>query len=244
MGDVPDSGAVIYSSKVQPTQWIQLGALVVATLSLLIAFYSIFSSRKREAVRDATAAEDRRRLLVGQVVTRLERITLVQSRPIFGRLWSNHQIEFALAVPQMALLATPEEEVLITWLSQQVQRMKAARSDAAAAAIAIDTTFVLASWFRGSRPLQWFDDEVLEPRVVEKSLTRRFRPFTELVLTLSVTAITAGITLAGVARAEQWVSSKLARSAKAWTDRGTGKRLHTWPLPQIFWRRTRRPGWK
>lgn len=201
-----------YGSEVTPALWIQLGSVLLALCSVAAAWYTIRDSAQREAARDTKASEERRRVLVGQVIGRLERITRTQVRPVFARLWVNYQLEFSLAVPQMALLVSADEEVLLRWFSARVARMKGAPSDAAAATIAIGTTGALADWSRGKKTLQWFAEDLLQPVQRQRwSRLRPVRPTLEAGATIVLTAAVAGATLGILTRVER-------ASGRLWTQ--------------------------
>lgn len=190
--------------------------MLLALCSVAAAWYTIRASAQREAARDTRASEERRRVLVGQVIGRLERITRTQVRPVFTRLWVNYQLEFSLAVPQMALLVNADEEVLLRWFSARVKRMKGAPSDASAATIAIETTGALADWSRGKKTLQWFAEDLLQPVQQQRwSHLRPVRPTLEAGATILLTALVAGGTLGILARAERIVGGlRSARSSR------------------------------
>lgn len=210
-----------YGSEVTTALWIQLGSVLLALCSVGAAWYTIRVSAQREAARDARASEERRRVLVGQVIGRLERITRTQVRPVFARLWVNYQLEFSLAVPQMALLVNADEEVLLHWFSARVKRMKSAPSDAAAATIAIETTGALADWSRGKKTLQWFAEDLSQPvRRQRWSRLRPVRPTVEAGATILLTAAVAGGTLGILTRAERAGRPLWTRAQLRWQAGG------------------------
>ncbi len=205
-----------YGSQVTAALWIQLGSVMLALCSVAAAWYTIRDSARRETAREARVSEERRQVLVGQVIGRLERITRTQVRPVFARLWVNYQLEFSLAVPQMALLVNADEEILLRWFAARVKRMKGAPSDASAATIAIETTGALADWSRGKKTLQWFAEDLLQPVQRQRwSHLRPVRPTLEAGATILLTALVAGGTLGILARAERVVGGlRSARSSR------------------------------
>jgi hypothetical protein len=131
-------------------------ATLIALASLLVTVVTVIAGFWERA-RTARANEDqRRRLLIGDVIERLERVTREQARPVFARMYAIPELDLALALPRFMLLMKPEEQPLLLWLTYQSKRMQSAPSDHLATAIGIEAVGELAKWYKGERSLDWF----------------------------------------------------------------------------------------
>ncbi|WP_148061523.1 hypothetical protein [Frigoribacterium sp. PhB160] len=184
------------------------GPFILAAGSLAVAIVTV-TTTAWDRRRQARSADQQRRLeMVREVIRSLEAVARRQARPIYGRLWANHALEFALAAANLRLLTTKSEEVLVIWLNGEVGRMRAARSDRAATRIGVEAANELASWLSGARTLTWFAQEVAARKPQRKSWLRPFVNSAELVLVTLVMSATAGSVLGGAA----WLEGKLSAS--------------------------------
>lgn len=171
---------------------------IIALASLLVAVVAVVGGMWERRRSSQTANEQRRSLLVAQVIERLERVVRVQSRPVWFRLWANPELEFSLALPRLTLLVSDREKPLLEWFALQTKRMQRASTDRKATAIGIETVSTLAAWFRNDRTMQWFDDQLvtsaaMRPEPARRKFRRQISAPIESTLLVALTLFFAGL---------------------------------------------------
>ena len=195
---------------------ISLAALAIAFVSVMVALAAVIGTfRERQSQRRNDDLE-RRRQLVGEVLEKLDRVARLQSRPVFGRLWAKPELEFALAMPKLELLVEEHEQPIVEWLNLQIRHMHRASSDGRAAVIGIRSAAALAEWFRGNRPLSWFETalfaaEELPIPPAKRTVWRHLHTSFEAMGLSVLTVFVASLSLAFASKLEQLLTHMRAR---------------------------------
>lgn len=138
--------------------WVAITAIATGCAVVVSLILFIWESRQRVA-RDR---RERRHEAVSRVLDTMEIAVRKQQRPIFVRVWSKAELDYALAVPRLRHNLEDLDVALPRWAMRRTQEMLDACSDKESREIGIDIGSKLVEWSHGTIPTQWFANQLAE----------------------------------------------------------------------------------
>lgn len=170
---------------------------VVVTVTLFCASQVLLLRTARRSARTA---------LVSDVLTALEQVARTHARPVFVRIWTKPELEYALLVPRLLVGLRQKDRIIAVWARTRVDAMLAAKTQADVVVIASDLSGKISEWHLGQRQRAWFAQEVDDYRPLRNRTTRRtFHTSAQATGLVVLTIICATVPGAlGAALAARW----------------------------------------
>jgi len=182
-----------------------VSATLVALVSVLVTV-GLFVITQVMLVRSAHRAA--RASMVENVLTALERVARMHSRPVFVRFWTKPEIEYALLIPRLLVGLRRRDRMIAVWAQTRVNAMLAAKTQGEVVVIASDLSGKISEWYLGQRSRGWFEQEVKDHQPKKNRTARRqFNTSAHAVLLVLLACGCAVLPSAvGSALADRWLS--------------------------------------
>lgn len=162
-------------------------SIAIAAVSVLVTIGVFWIKQHLDGERSRREA---RRVLVGQVLDRVDRVARAAPLMPISSIWMNPVIELIQVLPRLVLELDRRDRVVAIWFYGQVQRLVAASSNRDVIRISLEIGYAMSSWHSGEKPRSWFQGE-LEARPVDEAFTvpRSFRTRSALPAVASMLAV-------------------------------------------------------